>query len=116
MKIIIRILNLTENFLQKLVPEIGIDKNAIRSDVTMNLSASCTAEKDLLNGKATTLDYLLNLEFGNKFNGMSAFTTNFKCRKRCPRCVGTDPENADPACQIKLYAGDKSTPASCPFN
>ena len=68
-------MNLTENFFQKHVPQNGIDKNAIRSDVTMNFSASCTAEKDLLNG--TTLDYLLKLQFSNKFNGMSTFTTDF---------------------------------------
>ena len=42
----------------------------IQSDVTMNFSASCTAEKCLSNG--TRLDYLLKLEFGDKFNGMSA--------------------------------------------
>ena len=47
----------------------------MRSDVTMNFSAYCTAEKDLLNG--TKHDYLLKLEFSNKLNGMSAFTTDF---------------------------------------
>ena len=68
-------MNLTENFLQKHITQNGIDKNAIQSDVTMNFSASCSAEKDLLNG--TTLDYLLKLEFGIKSNGMSAFMTDF---------------------------------------
>ena len=41
----------------------------------MNFSASCTAEKDLLYG--IKLDYLLKLQFSNKFNGMSAFMTDF---------------------------------------
>ena len=57
------------------VTQNGNDKNAIRSNVTMNFSASCTTEKDFLNG--TTLDYLFKLEFSNKFNGMPAFTTDF---------------------------------------
>ena len=57
------------------MPQSRIDKNAIQSDVTMNFSASCSAEKDLLNG--TTLDYLLKLDFGKKSNGMSAFMTDF---------------------------------------